>query len=384
MAFVLIFSVAAGLSLFAVVALWWQTRARNRLHPAPERAEPVTVLKPLCGADDALESNLASFFLLEHPAYELVFGVQGEHDPAGQVVRRLRELHPNVRCRLVIHTGGRGLNPKVDNLRAMLEHGSHDLVVVSDSNVAVRPDYLTALQDSFSAPGVGLVTSPIVGVGERSLGAVLENLQLAGTIAGSVAASALMGRTLVVGKSMMFRRSVLERLGGLGAVANLLAEDYVIGRMFRLAGYRVRLSPQPVLNVVQTATLAGFIRRHLRWSMLRTRLKPLAYPLEPLANPLTLAVLAPWLGMGAWPVWLGVGLSMARDGLCWLRLRGPRGLAAALPWSPVKDLLLLLIWVTAPFRRHVGWRGNRLRLSAGTWLYAEHPMSEPSPARCER
>lgn len=377
MAFVLWISIASLLVATSVASVWWVTRGRNQVHlPRPE-AEPVTVLKPLCGADDALEANLETFFCQDHESFELLFGVQGEADPAIPVVRRLMARYPRVRARLVIHAGSRALNPKVGNLLATLRAGTHDLVVISDSNVAVRSDYLSAMQASLARPGVGLVTSPITGVGEATLGARLENLQLNGTISGSVAASALVGRTLVVGKSMMFHRSDLERLGGLGAVANLLAEDYVIGRMFRAAGMRVALCPQPVLNVVQTGTLSTFFARHLRWAMLRTRLKTAIYPAEVLANPMLGAVLSPFFGLGAWPLLLGAALSMARDGLCWLRLRGPRGLLAALPMSPVKDLINLGLWATAPFRRHVGWRGKRLRLSAGSLLYAEAQPTGP-------
>lgn len=373
MTFVLWISTVSALVATSVISVWWVTRRRDQIHlPSPD-AEPVTVLKPLCGADDALEANLETFFCQDHPSFELLFGVLGENDPAIPVVRRLMARHPQVAARLVIHTGGRALNPKVSNLLAMLEAGTRDLVVISDSNVAVRPDYLSALQTSLARPGVGLVTSPIAGVGELSAGAMLENLQLNGTISGSVAASALVGRPLVVGKSMMFRRSDLQRLGGFEAVANLLAEDYVIGRMFRAAGMRVALCPQPVLNVVQTGTLSTFFARHLRWAMLRTRIKTAIYPAEVLANPMLGAVLTPFVGLGAWPLLLGAALSMARDGLCWLRLRGPRGLLTALPMSPVKDLIGLGIWATAPFRRHVGWRGKRLRLSAGSLLYAEGP-----------
>ena len=383
MLFVFLITICISLCTVSVVSIWWATRKRNRIHLSPARAEAISVLKPLCGADDALLSNLESFFELDHPNYELIFGVQGADDPAIEVVRQLQEKYPHTNSRLVVHNGGRALNPKVSNLRAMLEDGSADVLIVSDSNVAVRPDYLTAMQAELAQAGTGLVTSPIVGVGERSLGAVMENLHLAGTIAGSVCASRLLNRTLVVGKSMMFRRSVFERLGGFGAVSNLLAEDYIIGRMFHQAGYQVRLCPLPILNVVQDASVGAFAKRHLRWTMLRTRLKPLIYPFEILANPMTMALATPWLGMGAWPLILGACLSMARDGLSLLRLRGPRGMWAVLPVSPLKDLITLGVWALAPFRRHVGWRGNRLRLSAGTWLYAEQAMPRPIPVRCD-
>ena len=51
--------------------------------------EGVSVLKPLCGADDDLECNLRAFFEQDHQRFELVFGVEGHEDPAVDVVHRL-------------------------------------------------------------------------------------------------------------------------------------------------------------------------------------------------------------------------------------------------------------------------------------------------------
>lgn len=373
---------AVALSIASVL----RVTSRRRLLPPPGDATPVSVLKPLCGADDALEANLETFFSQDWPHLELVFGVEGEDDPAVAVVRRLRELYPKVACRLVIHDGRRALNPKVSNLRAMLEAGSNDVVLISDSNVAAPPAYVQEMLGHLLAPGrVGMVTSLFAGVGERSLGATLENLHLNGPIAGSVAASQeLSGRTVTVGKSMMFRRSTLESLGGLESVATLLAEDYVLGRMFRAAGYEVRIAGTVIDNVCAKTTVRRFLDRQLRWGLLRSRLKPLAYPFEPLLSPLAVAAAAPLFGVAiAAPLAWAIGLCAARDAVQWVRLRGTRGLLAALPLGPAKEAMALGVWAVAPFHRHVSWRGRRFRVSAGTRLYAETPVQPPTELRCE-
>jgi ceramide glucosyltransferase len=378
MFFAFLITVCSAFSAIVVFSLFAVTRASRRRHVSREHQPSVTILKPLCGADDDLESNLTTFFTQHYANYELLFGVEGDSDPAADVVRRLRVRFPQVPCRLVLHNGARGLNPKVSNLRAMLESGAHDIVLISDSNVAVSPDYLERMVGELIRPGVGMVTSPLAGWGEDTLGSVLENLQMNSQIAGVVSASSLAGRTLVVGKSVMFRRSLFERLGGFGSVANLLAEDYVMGRMFLQAGYRVSLCQNVVRNVSKRTSLAGFVRRYLRWSVMRARIKPLAYPLEPLGNPLAIALMAPLAGasFSAAILW-ALGLILLRDALCWIRLRGTRGLARALPLAPLKELIMLLIWAGAPFVRHISWRSHRVRISAGTRLYARHLMDDP-------
>ena len=268
------------------------------------------------------------------------------------------------------------MNPKVANLRGMLAAVNHDLIVISDSNVAVGPTWLAQLAADIQQPGVGLVVNPIAGIGERTLGATLENLQLCGPVAAGVAVpTELLDHPAVVGKSMLFRRSLFERLGGFEAVASVLAEDYVIGRMFGEAGYQVRLASAPVYNVNQSTSVRAFIARQLRWAMLRLRLQPIAYALEPLASPFASALLGVLAGVLP-PQALGYGLlaTMLRDAALFCMLRGPRGLLRALPLLPLRELLALGTWAVAPAFRHVHWRGHRLRLSAGTRLYAERPL----------
>jgi ceramide glucosyltransferase len=349
---------------------------RSGAAPVPRRPRPggalpaVSVLKPLCGADPGLEQNLDSFFRQAHPDYELVFGVKSAQDPAIVVVERLRALHPDVRCKLVVHSGFGGINPKVDNLRGMLAHAAHDLVLVSDSNVRAPETYVSDMARTFQADErIGLVTNLFAGTGERTLGAALENVQLNGFCAAGAALPTLLGDALVVGKSMLFSRTTLERLGGLERVANVIAEDFVIGKMFQHAGLRVVIAKTVLDNVTGAITIRTFLDRHLRWSMLRARLRPAAYLLEPVASPLAMLPLALAVFGEAGLVW-SMTLLALRDVGGWIALRGfSRAWLPAL-LAPLRELCVLMVWLRAPFKRHLTWRGNRVRLGAGTLAYA--------------
>lgn len=363
-------------TFFTVLSVASVFRLTHRRKPSPRLASlpPVTILKPLCGADDRLEDNLATFFTQTHPAYEIVFGVEGDNDPAIPIVRRLRARYPEIQARLVIHQGGRALNPKVSNLQAMLTVGSYDHIVVSDSNIAVPATWLVDLvSELVTQPEVGLITNLFVGTSEESLGATLENLHLAGPVAGSLATSSVfLANAGTVGKSMLFRRSEFEALGGFASVGSVLAEDYVMGRMYSEAGYRVRIASTTVANVCTKTTVTRFLQRQLRWNLIRSRVMPLSYPFEPLSSPMLPALLAPFAGVWAAEVFaLGVVLTLVRDGLQWYRLRGSQGLAAALPLGPIKELALVFVWALAPFMSRVAWRGKRFRVATGTRLYAE-------------
>ena len=208
----------------------------------------------------------------------------------------------------------------------------------------------------------------------------MENAHLNATVvAGVVVPSEVFGHPVAVGKSMMFRRSLIDKFGGLESVAYVLAEDYVIGRMFHEAGFDVRLCPIPVMNVNAQGTLSAFFRRQLRWNMIRLRLQPFAFILEPLTVPLFTAAIVVLLGAPPWwTLGWAVGFTAVRDATQWILMRGRQGLLRALFVIPIRELLVVAAWVATFPKRHVTWRGKRVRVSAGTRLYME---TLPAPAR---
>lgn len=336
--------------------------------PANEVALGVSVMKPLAGADPGLEKNLESFFLQDHQRFELIFGVVDADDPALTVVKRLCARYPGVATTVVVHDGGRGLNPKVANLLGMLPHAHHDAMLISDSNVRAPAHYVREMSFILARDErPGLVTNLFVGAGEDTLGSALESVQLAGFCAGGTALPTLLGDALVVGKSMMMSQRSLEALGGLGRVADVLAEDWMLGKMFEHAGLPVRLAPTILENVSSGTSIIGFLERQLRWAMIRSRLRPLAQFLEIATSPVALLPLA----MLVWGPTMGVSWSLAmltlRDAGGWLVLRGPKRVWIPLLLSPLREASMFYVWLRAPFKRHITWRGHRVRVGMGTF-----------------
>ncbi len=169
----LLFLFAAGVGMAAIAAqhlvLWIHVR---QAPPVPRRTPPVSILKPLCGVDDGLEANLASFSALAYPEYEVVLGVRDVRDAAYPVALAAARRSPG-RFRVAVQQGEPGLNPKVNQLATLARAARHDVLVVSDSNVRVHPGYLSEIAALLEDDGVGLVTHPIVGVGKATLGSLM-------------------------------------------------------------------------------------------------------------------------------------------------------------------------------------------------------------------
>jgi ceramide glucosyltransferase len=368
------------------------TLARHRLRtrrapPAPPGATPlVSILKPVAGVDDELAENLASFARLDYPRYELVFGVASRDDPATRVIQAFIAAHPDVPARLCFTDPDEALNPKVAQLLELTRRARGSVLVVSDANVRVRPDYLRSMLSLLLRPGIGVVSSLIAGTGERTLGALVENAQLGSFIApGVVAAAELAGRSITVGKSMAMRRVDLERVGGFESVASVLAEDDVLGQRFSERGFVVALCLDPVENRNTTCSLTRTLERHTRWGKMRRALEPRCFALEPLHSPLLVAWLVALVSPTrlALEAWLFAWALQSLGAYAGLRLLRPARhnlrLAAA---EPLRALVACACWMSAYASRRVGWRGNAFTLGAGSALVAAaEPPSARSPAR---
>jgi ceramide glucosyltransferase len=380
----LLVTLVAHLAVFLVLS----PEKRRRGGPTP----PITILKPVKGDEDGLYENLASLARQEYPAYEILVGAEDALDPALEVARSVQADHPAARIRIQAGSRRLGLNPKVNLLAALAERAHHEHLLVSDSNVRVEPDYLRETAAELRDPEVGLVTNLVVGEEGDCFGGVLESLQLNSFVASAASfARVVARRACVIGKSMLFRRSDLERLGGFWSVRNVLAEDYLIGRAFELAGYRVALSPHVITTVNRGWTAERFANRHLRWAQMRRRICLPAYVAELLLNPVlwvALALCAFTAARRSLDVRMvalagaAVAVKCASDALLSRRLRGARPPLAHLLLIPAKDLLMAAIWLLAVFRRTVNWRGNLLRIESGSVLVPlevdgfEHALQE--------
>ncbi len=372
-------------TLFAACTVWNVAGALSIARATRPRAlsaappPPVSVLKPLSGADQGLYANLKSFFEQDHPDFELLFGVTDASDPSLEVVARLAGEFPRVSSKVVVHAGGSALNPKVRNLLGIEPHAQHDLLLISDSNVRAPAHYVRELASLHASDGAGIVTNLFAGRGERSLGAALENVQLNGFCAAGSALPTLNGDAAIIGKSTLFSRSALDRLGGLSRLSCVLAEDFVLGKMFEHAGQRIVIAPTVLDNPNRLLSLRAAFARHLRWSMLRWRLRPLAALLEPVTSPLLMLPCA-WSLFGPLAALWFVALLAIRDLGGWVLLRGWGRAWIPVLLGPVRELAAPFAWLLGALKRHVLWRGQRLRLSAGTLLYAERlEMPERQP-----
>ena len=359
--------------LYAIAAAemrWLRKTARG--HRVPGFAPPVSILKPLRGLDEGLEENLATFFRLQYPRYELVFSFAEASDPAYPVALRVADRHPGVPATFVFDARDSGGNAKVDRLAAAAERARHGLLMFSDGNVRVHRDFLARAVSHFADPRVGLVSHLFAASGAESLPSRLESLYLNGCLLpGTAAVSGILKMPCVVGKSILVSRTALEVAGGFPALQNYLAEDYLIGREVRRAGYRVVLSA----DVIDTAEIRKGARavwdRHRRWAIMRRRLGGALYLAEAFSGALPWALAG--CAAGGWiPAAALLGLRYALEGRVAAAVGQPHSILDRL-LLPVRDLGAAAVFVAGLLGTSVRWRGRWLSIGRDTRIVTTSP-----------
>jgi ceramide glucosyltransferase len=373
---IVITGAAVTFALLAHGAVHWLASKQKRIR---RTNIPVSVLKPLKGIDDELEANLTSFCRQTHPRYEIIFGAAEASDPALVVARKVATAHPNLPIKVVVGECPTGLNPKVRVLRALLRSARHEVILISDSNVRVDEHYLANTTAELEDPRVGLVSNPIVGAGHVSFGAKLENWQLNSYVIFGLALTNFIGKyACVVGKSMLMRQSALRQIGGLAKFADVLAEDYLIGRAMRQHGFRVVTCPSAIQTINKSWKVERTLERHLRWAQIRRSLGAPGYVLELLLLPHVLlaatsaVALIQWDGSSRFTLAacaIAYVVTSASEAAATLRWSGA-GYASVqfLPFVALRQVGQALLWILAWGKSEVNWRGNRLQIGKGSKL----------------
>ena len=354
-------------TLFVCAGTWLAMRRPEQIGAEYGPIHGVSVLKPLCGADPGLEKNLESFFLLRHPCFELLFSAADPADPAVPIVRALQAQYPLVRSRLFLGAEAAGPNPKINNMLRSFEAAAHDLILISDSNVRVNSSYLREVSIELKED-VGVVTAVVAGVEPAGLGGRLEATYLNTFYARGMNLAFATGNPCVIGKSMMFRRSVARKFGGLRALSGFLAEDYAMGEEMRRLGLKVVLMKSAIQQFIGEYSFNTFWQRHIRWGRIRKAHAPLPYLLEPMFMPVVSSVIAGAVFSGAvgfLPAFsVNLFFCLLSDLLLMRRLAGRFAASAPIDWL-LRELLSIPLWIAAGAGNTVNWRGNRITLQLG-------------------
>jgi ceramide glucosyltransferase len=369
---------SAGSTLLALLGLVRFLRVRSAA-PTPSFAPPVSLLKPLHGAEAGLEAHLETFFLQDYPSFEILFCSRCPDDPGLAIARRVAARYPEIPASFLATGNNTWINAKVSSLEAMAAAAQHDIFIVSDSDVRVAPAYIREVVAPFVEEKVGAVTCLYRGVADRGLWSKLEAAGMSVEMtAGVLTASLLEGMKFALGPTMAVRRRCVRKMGGFGVLGPYCSDDFLLGANVAAQGSTVVLSRHVIDHIVLNLGFLASLQHQTRW-MRSTRF---SRPLGHLGTALTYSV--PW---GILAGWSAAALHHPTLGLALLAYSIlQRMLLAAIVGSfavherhllrtvllyPLRDLLGFFCWIASYAGSTILWRGRRYRLSRGGLM---HPI----------
>ena len=360
----------AASQLYVVVAIHCIFRRERAVRPL-HTASPVTVLKPLCQAEHNLRENLLSFCLQDYPTYQIIFGVQDAGDPALNEVRNLIREHPELDISVVIDGSVSGSNLKVSNLVNMYRSAKHDLIVIADSDMRVGSDYLAAVVAEFHDPTVGAVTCLYSGTAKSGLASRLGAMFINEWFVPSVlVATSFSDLRFCFGATMAVRREALAAIGGLEALNHQLADDHMMGKLVADLGYKVRLCPYIVENLVDEPSLEALFRHELRWARTVRTVQPIGYAMSFVTYAIPMSILVSigieasldWDAMSLLVIWIALSLRVIVHFAVGWTLKSYRPTDLFL--IPIRDVLSFAVWMASYAGSNVAWKNQKFYVHA--------------------
>jgi len=370
----LILAVATFPFIYYLIALYSSWRYfRNSTADNTANAEslgPVSILKPIRGLDPDAYENFASFCRQDYPDYEILFCVDSADDPSVPVIEKLSRNFPDCHIRVLFGSGRDAPNDKVAKLARLADEAQHELLVISDSDVRVRPDYLRTIVAPLADPKVGAVTCFYVPADDSTFVHSLQSIGMVSDFyAGILVARQLDGVKFALGPTIATSRARLADFGGYAAIENRPADDLLVGRLIAEQGYEVKLLPYSILTVPDYDSIRDLFHKRLRWIVVMRHMRPwghlgliftqgLAWSLVAIAVhpsvPLAALYLAAYLALRSAMVWL-IGLRGLKQQSLWKKL----------PLLPIWDALALFIWLISFGRSTIRWRDQEYFIRDG-------------------
>jgi ceramide glucosyltransferase len=330
---------------------------------------PVTVLKPIHGLDKNLAENIRSTCRQDYPDFQVVLSVQRLDDPAIPLLYEVQREFGEARVTVAVENVRLGTNGKINNLAGGLRHARHEILVISDSDVVLRTDYLKTIVAPLADPGVGYVCTLYKMAGADKWYEKLELLSLNADLMTNIVFAYVTGASkFCLGASTALRRSTLDAIGGLQALADYLVEDNEMGDRIRDLGLKMAVVPYMVDNIVDLSGFSQWWGHQVYWDQNNRATRPVAYFLAavavrpfPFACLLAVARLADPLSLSLLCVTFLIRLASAFFILGW-GFRDREGVRA-LGWLPLRDLAALASWALSYFRTTVVWRGSQFVLT---------------------
>ncbi|HXA81660.1 MAG TPA: glycosyltransferase [Methylomirabilota bacterium] len=363
-------TVYLGLVLAAVAK--FRKESQKLLYPpvADASLPAVSMIKPVHGLEPQLRENIESFFRQDYPKFEILFGADTDEDAALEIVREVGARYPHVASRIIVHGLPPWPNPQTYSLHCLSKEAKYGVLVASDSDVEVAPNYLREVAAPLLKPDIAMTTCLYRG---KNVGDFWSNqtamLMSVEEPAGALVANLLEGMKFGLGPTIAVRKEALEKIGGYEKFYDYSANDFILGNLIHKAGYQVVLSSHIIDHIVNQSTFRKMLQNQLRWRVTERYCRPKGYLGMGLIFAMPFGILG-FLAAGllvAWPLgtallaWAVVNRLVEAYAVGWMVLRD-RPLLKKIWLYPTRDLLGFIVWCMSFGGTKIAWRSSRFEL----------------------
>jgi ceramide glucosyltransferase len=352
-------SIYAILSLISV--MWFKATAAPSPSPGPKLWPPVTILKPVCGLEKNLKENLRSACVQDYPEYQVVFSLQTPDDPALPLLKELQREFGAQKVSIAVDGQQTAPNGKIRNLLGGLPHARYDVLVISDSDILLRPDYLKVIVAPLEDPNVGFVCTLYKASHADTWFEKLELLTINADVMINIVFGLVSGVAKpCLGASTAFHRSMLKEIGGLEALGDYLVEDYEMAQRILKTGKKNVLVFHLIETIVDLKTVRQWWTHQLYWDQNIRVVVPASFFGTVILRAIPFALLfaalrLDLLGVAVLSGAVLIRLATAAVILGW-GFKDREGIKS-LMLLPVRDVAGLVFWGLAFTKRTVIWRG---------------------------
>ncbi|HSS21731.1 MAG TPA: glycosyltransferase family 2 protein [Pyrinomonadaceae bacterium] len=359
---------------------------REASRPLSDFHSFASVFVPCRGLEDGLRENLTALCRQNYPAYEIVFVVDQEDDPALRIIEEVAQGETTVRTRVVVAGKAVDCGQKVHNLRVAVTKPDPESVVFVfvDSDARPEANWLQSLVAPLSDPELGAATGYRWFVPER--GGLASQLRSVWNASIASALGADKTKNFCWGGSTAIRRSTFEKLQVAERWRGTVSDDFALTNVLHEANLPIHFVPACLVASVGDCSfreLLEFTNRQLKitrvyaanlWQplligsflfcavffggmalLVARYLRHLDFTVLLIALPLIYL-------LGAAKAWIrlrAVGLTLAN-------YRKRLSMTAHLMLWPLASALYLYNALTAAFSQRINWRGTTYELKSAT------------------
>jgi ceramide glucosyltransferase len=330
----------------------------------------VSILKPVKNIDDEMEENIKSFYELNYPDFEIIFGMDSTEDECITLLEKIQKEYSNITTRMIETGIKKDSNPKIDALSKMAKLATGQLYWVSDSNTRAEKFTLKRLVYEYISNNSKIVFSTIKGTGAESIGSIIENAHLNFFVSGSIILAWIYARQqIIVGKSMLIEKEALDKLGGFLYFKEYLAEDFIMGEVYTKMEFPISTNFVWITNINKKNSIKSFISRHTRWAKMRFHIKRLYYLSEILLNPIAISIFSLMFTgkKGIIILFTTISFKIFLEYVNFLNINTEdRKKFKNIFLFPIsillKDILLFFVYISPFFSSEVDWRGRKIKI----------------------